>query len=150
MAVPENEHIKAIFLELADLLEFLGENHFKVLAYRKSAKIIGELSKPVSELIAENKFESLPGIGKIILRKTIEILKSGKLQKLEELRSQVPESIRKMIKALSISPSKVACLVRNGIDSIEKLKSSLENGTIEKISDLGEQSKRKIKEYFNS
>lgn len=149
MVIEENEHIKTILLELADLLEFLGENQFKVIAYRRAARTIETFDKPISELIRNGEYETLPGIGKIILQKTEEILRTGNLRKLEEICSQIPGSIREMIKFLPISPKKIACLVKNGIDSLDKLKNSLADGSLEKIPDLGEQSRRKIKAYFS-
>ena len=45
-----NASIATLFNHIADALEVLGENQFKVLAYRKAARIVDDLSDDVAEL----------------------------------------------------------------------------------------------------
>ncbi|MEG3069965.1 MAG: helix-hairpin-helix domain-containing protein [Candidatus Syntrophopropionicum ammoniitolerans] len=45
-----NEEVAWIFYELADLLEFKGENFFKIRAYRNAARVLSGLAEPLEEI----------------------------------------------------------------------------------------------------
>ena len=89
-----NAEVAAIFDELADLLEIQGANEFRVRAYRSAARNINSLPHSVSEMVARDEdLSKLPGIGKDLARKIEEIVRSGKLKKLEEIKTEVPADI---------------------------------------------------------
>ncbi len=91
----QNREIAAIFNELADLLEIKGENPFRVRAYRNAARVIEGLGKSVEEMIDDGEdLTKLPGIGEDLAEKIVEIVRTGKLQKLEEVKKEVPETLR--------------------------------------------------------
>ena len=58
-----NPQIAAAFDTLADLLEFKGENPFRVRAYRTAARLIHDLSEPVTVILAspDRKLTDLAG-----------------------------------------------------------------------------------------
>jgi DNA polymerase (family 10) len=58
-----NREIARLFNEIADALEFKNENAFKVVAFRKAARIVEELTEDVTRLVHEGHLRSLPGIG---------------------------------------------------------------------------------------
>jgi DNA polymerase (family 10) len=41
----KNKELADIFERMADILEFKGENPFKISAYRKASRIIGDLTQ---------------------------------------------------------------------------------------------------------
>ena len=41
----KNEELADLFEKMADILEFKGENPFKISAYRKASRIIGDLTQ---------------------------------------------------------------------------------------------------------
>ena len=57
-----NRTVAECFSEIADLLELLGENPFKIRAYRRGAEAVLALDEPVNEAIEANR--SVPGLGK--------------------------------------------------------------------------------------
>ena len=65
-ALPRNDEIADQLDLLADLSEILGEQSFRVLAYRRAATRIRETAASVAELALEGKAKELPGIGKTI------------------------------------------------------------------------------------
>jgi len=90
MPIP-NTDIAAIFNELADLLEDQGENPFKVRAYRKAARTLQGLSGNVADMVERGEdLTRLPGIGKALAAKIVEIATTGRLRKLEEVRNRTP------------------------------------------------------------
>ena len=84
-----NADIANLFNELADLLENQGENPFKIRAYRKAARTLQGLSGNVADMVAHGAdLTHLPGIGKALAAKIVEIAATGKLRKLEEVRNR--------------------------------------------------------------
>ena len=85
----ENEAVARLFRELADLLEQKGENPFKIRSYRQAAVTIEGLAVALDEVVKEGGLRELPGVGEAIAKKITEILTTGRLQKLEEIRAEV-------------------------------------------------------------
>ena len=85
----ENEAVARVFWELADLLERKKENPFKIRSYRQAAVTIEGLPVALDEVVKEGGLRELPGVGEAIAKKITEILTTGRLQKLEELRAEV-------------------------------------------------------------
>jgi len=146
----EDELVRSIFLELADLLEYLGENRFKVLAYRRAIKSIESSGKSIRELLEKGELTKLPNVGEVVEKKTREILETGKLRKLEEVRAKIPENIREMIIKLPISPSSVATLVKAGVDSMKKLREMVLDGRINSVQNLSKRTINRLRKYFES
>jgi len=67
-----NQIIAKIFNEIADALEFLGDNPFKIRAYRTAANVIEGLVEDISVYIQRN--EKIYGIGEDLKEKIIEFL----------------------------------------------------------------------------
>jgi DNA polymerase (family 10) len=93
MIMVANAEVAAIFRELANLLLEKKEEWFKIRAYRKVADEIEKLEEDINLLAKENKLRRIPGVGDAIEKKIGEIVATGKLQKIEELRAETKESI---------------------------------------------------------
>ena len=59
----KNLELAKIFDRTADVLAVQGENSFRVLAYRKVARVLEELPEDVERLAQEGKLKDVPGIG---------------------------------------------------------------------------------------
>ena len=92
----KNPDIAAAFEQIADILEFQAANAFRVRAYRNAARIIHELTEPIARIVGnpERKLTDLSGIGVDLADKITVLVTTGGLPMLEELRAQVPVSIR--------------------------------------------------------
>ncbi len=86
-----NSEISQIFLEIAELLKLKRDNIFKIRAYEKAAKAIGELKVDVKQLLSEGKLREIPGVGEAINKKVIELVTTGKLAFYERLKTELPE-----------------------------------------------------------
>jgi DNA polymerase (family 10) len=103
-----NQDIARIFYELADLLEIKGENPFKIRAYRNAARLIESMSTPLEKMIREGAdISKLPGIGEKIAAKIEEIVKTGKLAKLEKTRKELPATLRTLLSIEGLGPKRV-------------------------------------------
>jgi DNA polymerase (family 10) len=103
-----NADIAAIFDEIADLLEIKGDNPFRVRAYRNAALTLKGLGKNVGALLDQHQdLTQLPGIGKELFTKIMEILDTGTCQTLEKLRKQMPRSLIELLRVPGLGPKRV-------------------------------------------
>ena len=87
-----NSDISKILNEIAGLLEKKMENQFKVRAYQRAAETIAGYPEPMDRLVAENRLREVPGVGEAISKKITELVTTGKLDYLEQLRAEVKEA----------------------------------------------------------
>ena len=141
-----NTDISELFKKTADFLEISGANPFRIRAYRNAARTIASLAHPVSDLLVENAdLTRLPGIGKELDEKIKEIIRTGKLAKLEELEEHVPGSLHLVLKIPGLGPRKVKALYTNlGVSSIEELKRAAMDEKIRKLAGFGKKSEERI------
>jgi len=131
-----NQIIAKIFNEIADAMEFLGDNPFKIRAYRTAANVIEGLVEDISVYIQRN--EKIYGIGEDLREKIIEFLRTGKIKKHEELLSKIPKGIFEIMNIPYVGPKTAKLLYEHfGVDSIKKLKNILETGALLKIKGFG-------------
>jgi len=74
----KNRELAGLFARIADALEIKGETGFKVVAYRKAARILEELTDDIEVISRENKLQEIPGIGGGIAKKIEEYLQTGR------------------------------------------------------------------------
>jgi DNA polymerase (family X) len=87
-----NAEIAAIFSDIAARLRLKkGENIFKIRAYEKVAKSIGELQETVTKLAAEGRLKEIPGAGEAIVKKLAELVATDKLTFYEKLKAESTE-----------------------------------------------------------
>ncbi len=141
-----NEDIAAIFEELANLLEIENANPFRVRAYRNAARTVGGLGKEVSELIAEGKdLTRLPGIGRDLAAKIVEVLETGHVRKLNELHERLPATLEDLMRIPGLGPKRVKILyVELGIETPAQLAQAARQGRLKSLSGFGAKSERTL------
>ena len=119
-----NKEIAAIFDKVADLLEIKGDNPFKIRAYRNAVRTIENLSDDLSKMVEEGvDLSKIPTIGEKIAQKIEEIVKTGKLSKLEKLQNEFPPHLLDILCVEGIGPKRTKVLYESlDIDSLEDLK----------------------------
>ena len=131
--------------ELGDLKEIIGENPFKVRAYRRAAEAIRRLSTPIEEIVKKGKLSEIEGIGTSLATKITEFVKTGKVKELEELRAKVPPSLRAFLEIPDMGP-RTAWLVyeRLGITTIEELEKAAREGKLRHLPGMGPKKEENI------
>jgi DNA polymerase (family 10) len=135
-----NSDVAEIFNKVADLLEILDENPFRVRAYRNAARTVGSLSQSVATMVEQAKdFTELPGIGKDLAAKIEEIVRTGNLAQLRDLEDRIPPQLIRLMKIPGLGPKRVKILYDQlNITSLEDLKRSAVAGEIRKLKGFGE------------
>jgi DNA polymerase (family 10) len=142
----KNKELSDLFGKMADILEFKGENPFKITAYRKASRIIGDLTQDVEEIAEKGKLKEISGIGEGMAEKITEYLKSGKISKFEEVRKGVSDELIGIMAIPGIGPKTLSMLHKEkGIDNLSKLEKALENGSLLGLFGMGEKKIENIK-----
>ncbi len=118
-----NATLSAIFGQMADVMEILGEDPFRVNSYRKVARVIGEMPTDVGVLLASGQLADTPGIGKSTLVKVEEFVKSGVIKAHQELLARIPPSLPELLNIPGVGPKSVKTLYQDlHVESIADLK----------------------------
>lgn len=134
----ENAKVARVLSEIADVMELLDGNPFKVRAYRQAAQVVDLLPGPVSELYRRGELTRLPGIGERIAAHIGELLDEGKCDEHEALLAQVPPEIIELLRLEGVGPKTVAALWHSlGITSVDALERACRDGTIQKLERMG-------------
>ena len=141
-----NADIAAHFEEIADLLEIQGENPFRIRAYRNAARTVGDLGTELTSLVEQGEdLTRLPGIGKDLAAKIVEIIRTGTTAKLKELHKAVPASVTPLLKLPGLGPKRVKLLMEQlGVRTPKQLQRAAQGGKIRQLSGFGEKTEQQI------
>ncbi|MEO0080591.1 MAG: helix-hairpin-helix domain-containing protein, partial [candidate division WOR-3 bacterium] len=134
----KNQELAKLFNRIADALELKGETGFRVLAYRKAARVLADLAEDVETLDSEGRLETIPGIGSGIAKKIHEYLTTGRMKKFEEATSGLPRELFALLDIPGLGPKTIRLLHdRLGVKDLAGLKRVIADGSFEKLPGLG-------------
>jgi DNA polymerase (family X) len=142
-----NRDVAALFDEVADLLEFQNANPFRVRAYRNAARKINDLSESLATIAADPQREltTIDGIGKDLAQKIGEVLETGSIVMLDELRAEIPGGVLAMVRIPGLGPKKAAALYKElGITSLDGLRAACETDQVQALKGFGKKTQDKI------
>jgi DNA polymerase (family X) len=123
----KNQEIAAVFRSIADIMEILGEDAFRIGSYRKAARSVEDHAQPIEEVAAAGSLQEIPGIGKSTAEKIGQFLATGKVALHEELLAKVPAKLPELLGVPGLGPKTVAKLWKEaGITSPQELEDAIE------------------------
>ncbi|MCM8777088.1 MAG: DNA polymerase/3'-5' exonuclease PolX [Candidatus Omnitrophica bacterium] len=138
----KNTEIADIFERIADALEFKGELVFKVNAYRKAARVLREFSGDISAIHPSE----IEGIGKGMVEKIEEYLKTGRIKKYEEVIADIPNGLLELLNIPNLGPKTLQLLHKElGIKNITDLEKVINDGKVAALPGMGEKKEENIK-----
>lgn len=139
-----NSEIAAILEEVADLLELKGVA-FKPNAYRKAARSIRELTEELEEYRKKDDLRAIPGVGEAIAKKVEEILDTGELRYLDELKEELPAGLLQLMEVPDIGPKTAMHLYKElRVTNLHELKAAAEAHQIRDLKGFGERSEERV------
>jgi len=146
----DNKTIATRFYRLAGLMEIRGDDPFRLRSYRNAAEAIEVWPTSLKE-IAENEgvtgLQEIPGVGKAIAGKVIELLERGSFDAWDRLVAETPETVLDLTEVPGIGPRTAALLHQKfKVSSLEQLKQFVAGGGLEMVDGIGPKTAEKIKE----
>jgi DNA polymerase (family 10) len=141
-----NTDVEALLNQVADLLDIEGANQFRVRAYRRAAQAVTGLSRSVADMVEQGEdLSAIEGIGKDLSSKIEEIVRTGSLPMLEDLKRRVPEELTQLLGIAGLGPRKVRTLYDElGITTLEGLREAAGQGRISEIQGFGRKTEQNI------
>lgn len=134
-----NAEIASQLDKVADLLDIEGANPFRAHAYRQAARLIGELPRNVTDMLARGEdLDDLPGIGRDLADKIAIIARGAHLPMLDELEREVSRGITALLALPGLGPKRVHILHEKlGIDTVDKLAAAAKSGKLRTVRGIG-------------
>ncbi|MEO0078916.1 MAG: helix-hairpin-helix domain-containing protein, partial [candidate division WOR-3 bacterium] len=135
----KNQKLSHLFSRIADALEIKGETGFRVLAYRRVARVLANLTDDVAVLDQTGSLEQIPGIGPKIAKKIHEFLATGRMKKYEEATAGLPAGLFDLLDLQGIGPKTVKLLYEQlGVSDRQMLLAAVESGKLATLPGMGE------------
>lgn len=142
----KNKELARIFERIADALEFKGEMVFRVLAYRKAARVLDELAEDVEALVRTGRLSGVPGIGAGIEKKIVEYLETGTMKKYDEVTRGIPDSLLNMLDIQNLGPKTLALANKElGVKTVADLKRTIADGRLAALPRMGDKKVENIR-----
>lgn len=144
-----NRAVADLLDEIAELLEAQQANVFRVRAYRNAAQTLRELTRPIHELLAAEglpELTRLPGIGKSLARSIEQLIHTGRLSLLEQLRGEgSPERIFATVPGIG---REMAARIHEviGIETLAELETTAYDGRLTLVPGMGRKRLRAVRE----
>ena len=148
-----NEAIARRFYRLAALMEVRGDDPFRWRSYRNAAEAIEVWPTPLKEIAEKDGvtgLQEIPGVGKAIAGKVIDLLTKGTFDAWERLTAETPETVLVLLEIPGIGPKTAALLhQRFKVSSLRDLKGFVAGGGLDMVDGIGPKTAERIKEALN-
>jgi len=143
--VENNARVASILEEVADLLELKEGTFFQVRAYRRVAKEVQSLTEDIKEMYVRGHLDQVPGVGKAIHDKIVEIVRTGELQYLNDLRNEFPAGLLQVMQVPDVGPKTAGRLYKElKVTNLQDLKAAAEQHRIRMLKGFGERTEENI------
>ncbi len=134
-----NAQLSTIFEQMADVMEILGEDRFRINSYRKVARVVAELPNDIDTLLANGRLAKTPGIGKSSLAKIEEFVRTEAITAHKELLKRIPTSLLELLQVPGVGPKGVKAVYEHlGVEGLTDLKQALADGSVATLPGFGE------------
>jgi DNA polymerase (family X) len=135
----KNREIAAAFEHIADALDIKGEQAFKILAYRRAARVLDELAEDVAILDAEDRLCDVEGIGEGLASKISEYLKTGRMAKAEEAERGLPPGLFDLLAVPGLGAKTVGLAFKElGVAGLDDLRRVIADGSLAALKGMGD------------
>lgn len=145
----DNEEIARRFNRMGSLMEVRGEDSFRVRSYRMAAEAIETWPTEMKEIVDEQGIAGLleiPGVGKALAGKIVELVRSGTFEAWEKLTAETPATVLDLLELPGVGPKTAATFHQKfKIASLDDLRKFAEGGGLEMVDGIGPKSAERIK-----
>lgn len=118
----DNIEIAKILSQIADILEIIDANRFRVIAHQRAAQAIESLTKDINEIYKTGRLQEISGVGKAIADHIKELIETGESKTFERLKKKIPVGVLELLNIEGLGPKKVKLFYQKfGVTSIAEL-----------------------------
>lgn len=140
-----NAEIAQIFSDIGDMLDIKGEEWYRVRAYRRAADAIAHYPEALTTMWEEDRLQEIPGVGEAIAGKIDEMLRTGRLEFYERLRSELPDGVVSLLGIPGVGPKTVRLLYEElGLVSMPDVEAAARQHKLRELKGLGPKSEERI------
>ena len=146
----DNESIARRFYRLAALMDIRGDDPFRLRSYRNAAEAIETWPTPMKTIATAEGIgglQAIPGVGKAIAGKIVELLDRGTFDAWERIIAETPETVLDLLEIPGIGPKTAAMLHQKfKVSSLPALKKFVDGGGLDLVDGIGPKTTERIKE----
>ncbi len=135
-------------------MDIRGDDPFRLRSYRNAAEAIETWPTPLKQIAANDGIaglQAIPGVGKAIAGKIMELLNRGSFDAWERIIAETPESVLDLLDIPGIGPKTAATLHQKfKVSSRKALKEFVAGGGLELVDGIGPKTADRIKESLRS
>jgi len=142
----ENAAIAAELEAFAALLELNGASYYTARAYRRAAELIRETRAPVDELVRQGRARELRGIGPGIEARLRELVETGELEELRELRESLMPELVGLGHLLGVGPKRMRELAHAlDVRTTDEFRAAVVEGRLRSVPGVGPKTEAKLR-----
>ncbi|MEM9293027.1 MAG: DNA polymerase/3'-5' exonuclease PolX [Acidobacteriota bacterium] len=147
-----NAELQRIFQQMAEALQLLGANRFRVNAHDRVARALKDQTEDLSAVVKNHpddalaRLQEMQGVGKSSAEKIVEYVETGEVQEHRELLEKIPAGVFDLLEIPGIGPKAAKLMWEQlNITSIADLKVGLDSGEVEKLPRMGAKTVENLK-----
>ncbi len=105
--MPDKKDTILLLENIADLLDFKGENKFKVGAYRNGAISIRRFEGDFEKAVKQKELDQIKGIGRSLQSIIYEYFNEGESSLYRQLKEEIPDGIEQMLEIKGLGARKI-------------------------------------------
>lgn len=127
------------FEQMADIMEILGEDRFRINTYRRVARVLSDIGGDIEAMLNDGRLSETEGIGKSSLAKIEEFLRTGNITAHQELLAKIPPKLLDLLTIPGVGPKGVKIIYEQlDVKSIDELKAAIAAGSVAQLPGFGE------------
>src|SRR6266542_2589058 len=150
----DNESIARRFYQLATLMEIRGDDPFRLRSYRNAGEAIETWPTPLRDIARKEGvagLQTIPGVGKAIAGKIVEILDRGTFDVWERITAETPATVLDLLEIPGIGPKTAATLHQKfKVSSLPDLRKFVAGGGLDLVDGIGPKTAERIKESLET
>ena len=135
-------------------MDIRGDDPFRLRSYRNAAEAIETWPTPMQKIAAEDGIaglQAIPGVGKAIAGKILELLDRGTFDAWERIIRETPEGVLDLLDIQGIGPKTAAMLHQKyKVSSREALREFVAGGGLDVVEGIGPKTAERIKESLET
>ena len=146
-----NKDLSDVFDAIADMMEILGEDRFRIRAYRRTSEALQALQSPIAEYHARGRIDQVAGLSKGMAEKIAELFVTGDIEYYSRLKERMPVGVRELLRVPHIGPRTAGRLYNEvGITGLADLRDAIDSGRLVQIKGIGARTVAGIREGIDA